>query len=115
MKIFALPDIGEGLQEAEIVAWHISPGDHVVADQPIVSIETDKAVVELPSPWSGTVEQLRAKVGEVVAVGAPLVAFKDVPGEDRGAIVGELAEADADSRDAGVPVAASCRRRELTH
>ena len=45
MKTFDLPDLGEGLQEAEIVSWHVGAGDHVVADQPLVSVETDKAVV----------------------------------------------------------------------
>jgi Biotin-requiring enzyme len=48
-----LPDLGEGLEEAETVAWHVTEGDHVVVDQPIVSVETDKAVVEVPSPQSG--------------------------------------------------------------
>ena len=50
MHQFLLPDLGEGLEEAEIVAWHVTEGDHVVADQPLVSVETDKAVVEVPSP-----------------------------------------------------------------
>src|SRR6266571_2173250 len=50
MHQFILPDLGEGLEEAEIVAWHVNEGDHVVADQPLVSVETDKAVVEVPSP-----------------------------------------------------------------
>src|SRR5262245_33144893 len=49
MRQFLLPDLGEGLEEAEIVAWHVTEGDHVVADQPLVSVETDKAVVEVPS------------------------------------------------------------------
>ena len=53
MGQFLLPDLGEGLEEAEIVAWHVTEGDHVVVDQPIVSVETDKAVVEVPSPQSG--------------------------------------------------------------
>jgi pyruvate dehydrogenase E2 component (dihydrolipoamide acetyltransferase) len=52
---FILPDLGEGLEEAEIVAWLVNEGDHVVANQPLVSVETDKAVVEIPSPWSGTI------------------------------------------------------------
>ena len=46
-SVFVLPDLGEGLQDAEIVAWHVAEGDHVVADQPLVSVETDKAVVEI--------------------------------------------------------------------
>ena len=53
MSTFKLPDLGEGLQEAEIVAWHVAEGDHVVADQPLVSVETEKAVVEVPSPAIG--------------------------------------------------------------
>jgi 2-oxoisovalerate dehydrogenase E2 component (dihydrolipoyl transacylase) len=55
MKTFLLPDLGEGLHEVEIVDWHVSEGDHVVAEQPLVSVETDKAVVEVPSPYSGTI------------------------------------------------------------
>ena len=53
MSTFDLPDLGEGLQEAEIVAWHVAEGDHVVVDQPLVSVETEKAVVEIPSPQGG--------------------------------------------------------------
>ncbi len=53
MRTFNLPDLGEGLSEAEIVNWHVSAGDRVVADQPLVSVETDKAVVEVPSPFTG--------------------------------------------------------------
>ena len=52
---FTLPDLGEGLEEAEIVAWLVNEGDHVIANQPLLSVETDKAVVEIPSPWSGTI------------------------------------------------------------
>lgn len=90
MKVFHLPDIGEGLQEAEVVSWHVSPGDHVVADQPLVSIETDKAVVELPAPWSGTVAKLCGDVGDIVKVGAALVEFEEGAEKDAGAIVGDL-------------------------
>ncbi len=91
MSSFALPDLGEGLQEAEIVAWHVAEGDHVVADQPLVSVETEKAVVEVPSPRSGRIARLLAKPGERVKVGAALVAFEDGAHADTGAIVGELA------------------------
>jgi 2-oxoisovalerate dehydrogenase E2 component (dihydrolipoyl transacylase) len=90
VRTFNLPDIGEGLQEAEIVSWHVSPGDHVVADQPLVAIETDKAVVELPSPWAGTVARLHGAIGDVIPVGAPLVDFDGGEGQDAGAIVGTL-------------------------
>lgn len=90
MKTFALPDLGEGLQEAEIVAWHVSAGDHVVADQPLVAVETDKAVVEIPAPWSGRIARIHGKPGDVVAAGAPLVDFEDGAHVDPGAIAGEL-------------------------
>lgn len=91
---FDLPDLGEGLTEAEVVAWHVSPGDRVVADQPLVSLETDKAVVEIPAPWAGTVVRLLARVGEVVAVGAPLVEIDTAARPDPGAIVGDLGAPD---------------------
>ena len=77
MKVFVLPDLGEGLQEAEIVAWHVGVGDHVVADQPLVSVETDKAVVEVPSPYAGRIAKLYGEAGDIVNVGAPLVEFDE--------------------------------------
>lgn len=94
MKTFKLPDIGEGLQEAEIVAWHIDVGDHVVADQPLVSVETDKAVVELPSPRQGRVAELFGQPGDIVKVGAPLVAYEEDVENDAGGIVGEIEAGD---------------------
>ncbi|HVH75642.1 MAG TPA: dihydrolipoamide acetyltransferase family protein [Stellaceae bacterium] len=95
MSIFNLPDLGEGLQEAELVAWHVGEGDHVVADQPLVSVETEKAVVEVPSPQSGRIARLFAKPGERVKVGAALVEFAEGPHIDTGTVVGELAAAEA--------------------
>jgi 2-oxoisovalerate dehydrogenase E2 component (dihydrolipoyl transacylase) len=91
MRQFTLPDLGEGLEEAEIVAWFINEGDHVVTNQPLVSVETDKAVVEVPSPWSGTISRLFAAKGDLVKVGAPLVEFSEGAEEDTGTIVGEIA------------------------
>ena len=61
LKEFKLPDAGEGLTEADIVAWHVKPGDQVEDGQIIVEVETAKAVVELPSPWDGTVARLLAE------------------------------------------------------
>jgi pyruvate dehydrogenase E2 component (dihydrolipoamide acetyltransferase) len=90
MRQFNLPDLGEGLEEAEIVTWHVNEGDHVVVDQPLVSVETDKAVVEVPSPWSGRIAHLFGAQGSLVKVGAPLVEFAE-GGEDTGTIVGEIA------------------------
>jgi 2-oxoisovalerate dehydrogenase E2 component (dihydrolipoyl transacylase) len=94
MTTFALPDLGEGLQEAELVAWHVGEGDHVVADQPLVSVETEKAVVEVPSPQSGRIARLFAKPGERVKVGAPLVEFDEGARRDTGTVVGELVAAE---------------------
>ncbi|MEJ1087592.1 dihydrolipoamide acetyltransferase family protein [Microbacterium sp. Mu-80] len=78
---FRLPDLGEGLTEAEVVQWLVQPGDTVTLNQTLAEVETAKAVVELPSPYAGTVASLHAGAGETVAVGAPLIAF-DVDGED---------------------------------
>jgi 2-oxoisovalerate dehydrogenase E2 component (dihydrolipoyl transacylase) len=103
MSTLKLPDLGEGLQEAEIVAWHVSPGDHVVADQPLLSVETDKAVVEVPSPQAGRIGRLHAAPGDVVPIGAPLVDFEEAAEADRGAIVGELAREAAPSAPAPKP------------
>jgi pyruvate dehydrogenase E2 component (dihydrolipoamide acetyltransferase) len=91
MRTFNLPDLGEGLQEAEIVSWHVAEGDHVVRDQPLVSVETEKAVVEIPSPQAGHIARLLAQPGERVKVGAPLVDFEQGPHAETGTVVGELA------------------------
>lgn len=90
MRQFVLPDLGEGLEEAEIVTWHVTEGDHVVTDQPLLSVETDKAVVEIPSPSSGRIAHLFGNKGDIVKVGAPLVAFAEGAEQDTGTIVGEL-------------------------
>jgi 2-oxoisovalerate dehydrogenase E2 component (dihydrolipoyl transacylase) len=76
MTTFHLPDLGEGLAEAEIVRWHVQPGDRIGVDQPLVAVETAKAVVEIPSPYSGVVRRLHGAAGEVIATGAPLVEFE---------------------------------------
>jgi len=72
-QIFHLPDVGEGLTEAEIVRWRVQPGDEVSVNDPILDIETAKAVVELPSPFAGVVDQLLVAEGQVVAVGTPVL------------------------------------------
>ena len=101
MKVFKLPDLGEGLIEAEIVEWHVGPGDEVAADQPLVSVETDKAVVEVPTPRAGRIAKLHAAPGDIVPIGAVLVEFDGGADEteteapparpDKGAVVGEVA------------------------
>jgi 2-oxoisovalerate dehydrogenase E2 component (dihydrolipoyl transacylase) len=79
VKQFKLPDVGEGLTEADIVAWHVKPGDSVTINQVIVEIETAKAVVELPSPYEGVVTELLVDEGATVDVGVPIIAV-DVSG-----------------------------------
>ncbi|GAA3637998.1 dihydrolipoamide acetyltransferase family protein [Microbacterium awajiense] len=76
-QTFLLPDVGEGLTEAEIVTWRVGPGDAVVVNDVIVEIETAKSLVELPSPFTGTVGELLAAEGDTVAVGAPIITITD--------------------------------------
>lgn len=84
---FRLPDLGEGLTEAEVVQWLVAPGDSVDLNQTLAEVETAKAIVELPSPYEGTVSMLHAGAGETVAVGAPLIAFEiAADGSDDGAM-----------------------------
>jgi len=75
MSIFNLPDLGEGLPDAEIVEWHVKVGDTVEVDQPMVSMETAKAVVDVPVPTAGVVTQLFGEPGDVIDTGAPLIEF----------------------------------------
>jgi 2-oxoisovalerate dehydrogenase E2 component (dihydrolipoyl transacylase) len=79
--VFAMPDLGEGLEEGEIVAWLVSEGDTVELNQPLVEVETAKATVEIPSPHAGTVTSLHGTVGDQVPVGAPLVTFDGTDGD----------------------------------
>ncbi|SCC14863.1 dihydrolipoamide acetyltransferase family protein [Arthrobacter sp. NIO-1057] len=74
-QTFKLPDLGEGLTESEVLNWKIKVGEHVALNQVIAEVETAKAVVELPSPFAGVVQQIHAAQGEVVQVGGPLVTF----------------------------------------
>jgi 2-oxoisovalerate dehydrogenase E2 component (dihydrolipoyl transacylase) len=103
---FNLPDLGEGLPEAEIVSWHVQAGQRVEVDQPLLSVETAKAVVDVPSPYSGKIVRLHAKPGDTVQTGGPLVDF-DLPSQsstsdqspvsshqslpDQGMVVGRMA------------------------
>jgi pyruvate dehydrogenase E2 component (dihydrolipoamide acetyltransferase) len=76
LAVFNLPDVGEGLTEAEIVSWKVAPGDQVSVNQVICEIETAKSVVELPCPFAGSVEQLFAKEGDTVLVGKPIISVQ---------------------------------------
>ena len=73
MPDFLLPDLGEGLEEAEVISWRVKVGDHVDVDQIVAEVETAKAVVEVPIPFAGQISALHAEPGAVVAVGAPLI------------------------------------------
>src|SRR5271154_4494186 len=98
MTTFNLPDLGEGLAEAEIVRWHVNVGDVVAVDQPMLAVETAKAVVEVPAPLSGVVKTLHGQPGDVIATGAPLVDFDVVNGSrassDAGTVVGNMPTSD---------------------
>jgi len=87
-RVFNLPDLGEGLEEAEISAWLVAEGDEVQLNQPLVEVETAKAVVEIPSPFAGRVARVHASAGSTLAVGAPLVTV-EVVGEEVAGVAGE--------------------------
>jgi pyruvate dehydrogenase E2 component (dihydrolipoamide acetyltransferase) len=114
LKEFKLPDVGEGLTEADIVSWHVKPGDQVEDGQIIVEIETAKAVVELPSPWDGTVARLLAEEGQTVEVGVPIIAVQvgSGPLADHAERAGVPAQAPAASPAAPSPAALSPETEE---
>jgi pyruvate dehydrogenase E2 component (dihydrolipoamide acetyltransferase) len=93
MSVWRVPDLGEGLAEVEILEWRVAVGDTVAAGQPLVTVETEKSVVDVASPQAGRVAALLARPGQRLAVGAPLVEFADGAPRDAGAVVGELPEA----------------------
>ena len=77
---FILPDLGEGVAEAELIRWKIKRGDQVQEHQTLAEMETDKALVEVPSPWSGVIKQLHGKEGDVIPVGSVLVTYEAADG-----------------------------------
>jgi pyruvate dehydrogenase E2 component (dihydrolipoamide acetyltransferase) len=102
-KEFRFPDVGEGIAEGELIRWLVKEGDTVAEHQPLVEIETDKAVVTLPTPYSGTVLKLQGKPGEIIPVGTVLAVIDESgakpmaaapsPRRDKGSVVGQLEEA----------------------
>lgn len=96
MRLFNLPDLGEGLAEAEIHVWHVKVGDIVAQDQRMVSVETAKAIVEVPAPFAGKIMKLYGNVGDRIATHAPLVEFfeNDSQPSDAGTVVGHLEQSD---------------------
>jgi pyruvate dehydrogenase E2 component (dihydrolipoamide acetyltransferase) len=97
---FKLPDVGEGLHEAELLKWMVNEGDYVREDQPIMEVQTDKAAVEITSPVSAKIAKLNGKVGDILHVGSVVVVFDD----GTGAAVPKEAECEA-----GVAAAATRR------
>lgn len=111
MKQFLLPDPGEGLLEAEIVSWHVAPGDQVGINDILVEIETSKSIVELPSPYAGTVTELLVAEGDTVDVGAAIIAIDDAAeaaisdGSDQSGTDGAAATGSTESHAAPTEVA----------
>ena len=117
-KVFSMPDLGEGLEEGEVVSWLVAEGQEVELNQPLVEIETAKATVEIPSPFAGTVATLHAGAGETVAVGAPLVTFGVADGDGAAGPTAPAASAAASTATSTAtstesPVAASPATRKL--
>ncbi len=104
MSIFNLPDLGEGLPDAEIQEWYVKVGDEVEVDQPLASMETAKAVVDLPSPQAGKIIKLYGKAGDTIDVDTPLIEFEG--SADTGTVVGaiEVGETVIDEAATGVKV-----------
>lgn len=93
MKIFHLPDLGEGLAEAEVREWYVKEGDVVKIDQPLVSMETAKAIVDVPSPYAGKIVKLHGENNAVIKTGAPFITFElegEAAAKDKGSVVGKL-------------------------
>ena len=100
---FRLPDIGEGIAEAEIVAWHIKVGDMVEEDQPVADMMTDKATVEMAAPVSGKVIEVAGAVGDQIAIGSTLVVFETEGGEAAEAAPAPAAKDEPVAQPAPVP------------
>ncbi len=103
VRQFVLPDLGEGLEDAEVVTWHVAEGDRVELNQTLVEVNTAKALVEIPAPWEGVIEKLHAAEGDVVNVGAPLVSIRVAgsPPVSMSAVADEpdVAESEAEAGD----------------
>jgi pyruvate dehydrogenase E2 component (dihydrolipoamide acetyltransferase) len=109
VREFELPDVGEGVAEGELVRWLVEPGDAVSEDQPIAEVETDKAMVDLPSPVDGHIRELHAEEGEMVPVGSVVVTF-DVEGEESAAE--PTADADTETDDSAAAAEAEADTSE---
>ena len=107
-QVFTLPDLGEGLTEAELIRWLVSTGDTIAVDAPIAEVETAKAVVEVPSPFGGVVLALHGEEGSPIAVGSPLISV-GAPGPTP---AGESSDVQARPAATTNPVAEAYREEE---
>lgn len=107
MSIFNLPDLGEGLTEAEVVEWFVKAGDEIRVNDPLLSVETDKAIVDIPSPHTGRIQKLFAGVGDIVRTGKPLIEFA-LEGEardgDSGTVVGRVVSGEERIEEKAAPL-----------
>ncbi|MFW0056132.1 MAG: dihydrolipoamide acetyltransferase family protein [Coxiella endosymbiont of Dermacentor silvarum] len=120
MKVFKLPDLGEGLPDAVIREWYVKEGDEVIVDQPLVAMETAKALVDVPSPLSDKIEKLFGEVGDIVKTGHPLVGFKEeaekeTPKNDAGTVVGTIESSETILKEVatGIKVQKSEERKKI--
>src|SRR6476469_10515086 len=95
-KVFLLPDLGEGLTEAELLNWLVAVGDQIRVDQPVAEVETAKSMVEVPSPYAGTVAELHGEPGQTLDVGKPLISVTPL-GATAGAAADDAAADDAET------------------
>jgi 2-oxoisovalerate dehydrogenase E2 component (dihydrolipoyl transacylase) len=124
MKIFNLPDLGEGLPDAEIVEWHVEKGDEVTEGQILVSVETAKAIIDIPSPQAGRIARLYGRESDVIETGKPLLAFAsdesdevaemEKAPEDSGTVVGEMESNEELIPEAAIGVAPSATTIKAT-
>ena len=124
MKIFNLPDLGEGLPDAEIVEWHVETGDEVSEGQTLVSVETAKAIIDIPSPQAGRIARLYGRESDVIETGKPLLAFAGHESdevaemgkapEDSGTVVGEMESTEELIPEAAIGVAPSATTIKAT-
>ena len=108
MKLFKLPDLGEGLPDAIIREWHVKVGDEVKTDQPIVAMETAKALVDVPAVFDGKIEKLFGDVGDTIETGQPLIGFEGEgeaeEAKDAGTVVGAIEESEAVLKESAVGI-----------
>src|SRR5215831_3949582 len=92
MSTFLLPDLGEGLEEAQLVQWLVQAGEQIKLNQPLCQVETAKALVDIPSPYAGTVQTLHVAPGDTVLVGHPLVTISESGAAKGETVAGEDAD-----------------------